>query len=197
MATLLSDKRIREYVEKHNMIENFSEKVKKEGIFSYGLGSFGYDARLSGKYSVLSLDALKRLGMSLDTKDQQVMNMFQGTSEAAGKVVVPARSVALLSLMETFNMPNNVQAYSHFGKSSYARAGIIPNICPIDAGYSGSITFSVNNLTDVSITLYAYEGIAQISFWAEDDDCEESYAVDGKYMGSAGLTTPKFSGTLE
>ena len=197
MAILLSDKRIREYVEKHKMIDNFSEKVKKEGLFSYGLGSFGYDARLSGKYSILSLDTLKRLGMSLDTKDQQVMNMFQGISEVAGKITIPARSVALLALVETFNMPNNVQAYSHFGKSSYARAGIIPNICPIDAGYSGAISFSVNNLTDVPIVLYAYEGIAQISFWAEDDDCEGSYAVDGKYMGSEGLTIPKFNGILE
>lgn len=197
MAVLMSDKKIREFVESHNMIENFSEKVKKNGLFSYGLGSFGYDARLAGTYSILSLDTLKNLGMALDTKDPQVMNLFKGTNEAAGKVTIPPRSVASLLLIEKFNLPNNVQAYSHFGKSSYSRAGIIPNITPIDAGYSGSITFSVNNFTDVPIVLYANEGIVQLSFWMEEEDCEESYAVDGKYMGSEGLTTPKFHGKIE
>lgn len=196
MAKLLSDKNIREYVEKYNMITPFAEKTKRDGLFSFGLGSFGYDARLDGQYKVLSFKELERYGMVLDTKNEQVMNMFKGKNEAGGRIEIPAHSVAVLKLVEHFNMPNHVQAYSHFGKSSYGRAGIIPNICPIDAGYSGAITFSVNNFSPVPIVLYANEGIVQLSFWAEEEDCEESYAVDGKYMNSTGLTIPKFNGIM-
>lgn len=192
MARLLSDKYIREYVEKYNMITNFVEKTKKDGIFSYGLGAFGYDARVSTDAKILLMSDLERQGIPLDPKNPALKALLKPLPEAAGKFTIPANSVAMFSLVEEFNLPENVQAYSHFGKSSYARYGLVPNITPIDAGYSGSITFSLSNPFSVPVVVYPNEGIVQLSFWAEDEDAEESYAVDGKYMGSQGLTESKF-----
>ena len=40
-----SDKWIRKMALEHRMIEPFHEKQVREGVVSYGLSSYGYDAR--------------------------------------------------------------------------------------------------------------------------------------------------------
>ena len=47
---VLSDKWIKEMASKHKMISPFADKQIRENQISYGLSSFGYDARVSNEF---------------------------------------------------------------------------------------------------------------------------------------------------
>ena len=48
--TVLSDKWIKEMVRTNNMISPFENKQVRGNKISYGLSSFGYDARVSSEF---------------------------------------------------------------------------------------------------------------------------------------------------
>ena len=48
--SIMSDKWIREQAKKNGMIEPFVETQKRTGTISYGLSSYGYDARVSDEF---------------------------------------------------------------------------------------------------------------------------------------------------
>ena len=51
---ILSDKWIREQATQHAMIEPFVEAQRREGCISYGLSSYGYDARVSREFKIFT-----------------------------------------------------------------------------------------------------------------------------------------------
>jgi dCTP deaminase len=81
-------------------------------------------------------------------------------------------------------------------KSTYARCGIITPNTVLEAGWEGHITIEISNTTPLPAYIYANEGIAQILFFASDEDCRVSYAdraggQGGKYQGQRGITLPR------
>jgi dCTP deaminase len=52
--SILPDHWIREQSKQSGMIEPFMEKQKGQGIISYGLSSYGYDARLSDEFMIFT-----------------------------------------------------------------------------------------------------------------------------------------------
>ena len=52
--TVLSDKWIKEMVRTHNMISPFEDKQVRGNKISYGLSSFGYDARVSNEFKIFN-----------------------------------------------------------------------------------------------------------------------------------------------
>ena len=52
--SILSDKWIRQSAWETGMIEPFVESQKREGIISYGLSSYGYDARVSDEFKIFT-----------------------------------------------------------------------------------------------------------------------------------------------
>ncbi len=40
--------------QKHGMIEPFTENLKRDGVISYGLSSYGYDARVSREFKIFT-----------------------------------------------------------------------------------------------------------------------------------------------
>ena len=50
--TVLSDKWIKEMVKNHKIIDPFIDKQVRGTKISYGLSSFGYDARVSNEFKV-------------------------------------------------------------------------------------------------------------------------------------------------
>ena len=52
--TVLSDKWIKEMVRTHNMISPFEDKQVRGTKISYGLSSFGYDARVSNEFKIFT-----------------------------------------------------------------------------------------------------------------------------------------------
>ncbi|MBA3053431.1 MAG: dCTP deaminase, partial [Sphingomonadales bacterium] len=51
---ILSDKWIRTQAQEHGMIEPFVENQRREGCISYGLSSYGYDARVSDDFKIFT-----------------------------------------------------------------------------------------------------------------------------------------------
>ena len=79
-----------------------------------------------------------------------------------------------------------------FGKSTYARCGIVVNITPLEPEWEGYITISLSNTSPFPVRLYAYEGIAQLIFLAAEEGCLTSYAdKKGKYQAQQDIVLPK------
>ena len=51
---IMPDHWIRERAVDHGMIEPFTEKLQRDGVISYGLSSYGYDARCSEEFMIFT-----------------------------------------------------------------------------------------------------------------------------------------------
>ncbi len=51
---VMSDRWIRHMATDHGMIEPFVETQKREGVISYGLSSYGYDARVADEFRIFT-----------------------------------------------------------------------------------------------------------------------------------------------
>ncbi|MEO3433082.1 dCTP deaminase [Inquilinus sp. CAU 1745] len=181
---IMSDIWIREQAERQDMIEPFVEKQTRAGVISYGLSSYGYDARVSDEFLIFT-------NVDNDVVDPK---SFSDTSFVKRKTpicVIPPNSFVLASTVEYFRVPKDVLVIC-VGKSTYARCGIIVNVTPLEPGWEGHVTLEFSNTTPLPAKIYANEGACQFLFLQGDQPCETSYADRaGKYMGQRGVTLPK------
>jgi dCTP deaminase len=178
------------------LITPFEERLIREvdgrRIISAGLSSYGYDLRLARDgFRVFSPIA----SAEIDPKNFDEGSLIEAplrTSEDGSQFwLLPPHSYALGVTVETFNMPRKVIAYC-MGKSTYARSGLIINTTPLEPGWRGRLVLELSNSADLPIRIYADEGIAQVTFFESDEDCEVSYADrTGKYQDQTGLVTPR------
>ncbi len=181
---ILSDRWIRNEVRHSGMIEPFVEHQKREGVISYGLSSYGYDARVADEFKIFTnVD-----NAVVDPKD------FSGNSFVDRKTdvcVIPPNSFVLARTVEYFRIPRDVLVIC-LGKSTYARCGIIVNVTPLEPEWEGHVTLEFSNTTPLPAKIYANEGACQFLFLHGNEPCETSYSDrSGKYMGQRGVTLPK------
>jgi len=180
----MPDHWIREQSKENAMIEPFTEKQNGQGIISYGLSSYGYDARLDNSFMIFT----NVYNSVVDPKnfDQNAFVKFEGDT-----CVIPPNSFVLCQTKEYFKIPNDVLVVC-LGKSTYARCGLIVNVTPLEPGWEGQVTLEISNTTPLPAKVYAGEGIAQFLFLKGDSACEVTYAARaGKYMGQRGVTLPR------
>ncbi len=182
--TIMPDHWIREQSLENGMITPFVEKQKRDGCVSYGLSSFGYDARLAPEFKIFTnVD-----NAIIDPKDFQESTFVDRKGDYC---IIPPNSFVLSTTIEVFKIPNDVLVLC-IGKSTYARCGLIVNVTPIEPGWEGQITLEISNTTPLPAKVYANEGIAQFLFFKGASACEISYADRaGKYMGQRGTTTAR------
>lgn len=181
---LLADHQIRDLAQTQGMIEPFVEKQKKDGVISYGLSSYGYDARCSEDFKIFTNvdNAL------VDPKNFSEQSFVDRTQDIC---VIPPNSFVLTHTVEYFRIPSDVLVVC-LGKSTYARCGLIVNVTPLEPGWEGHVTLEISNTTPLPARVYANEGIAQFLFFKGSSPCETSYADrSGKYMGQRGVTLPR------
>jgi dCTP deaminase len=185
---ILSDKSIVSMVEKHSMIEPFAQDQVRinsigEKIISYGLSSYGYDARVSNEFKIFTnIDSA-----IVDPKD---FNHQSFVNRDADVCIIPPNSFALARTVEYFRIPRDVLVIC-VGKSTYARCGIIVNVTPLEPEWEGHVTLEFSNTTPLPAKIYANEGACQFLFFKADQVCGVSYADrKGKYMGQRGVTLP-------
>ena len=160
-------------------------------IISRGTTSYGYDVSLSDKEVKLftNINSTEIDPKRLDERclvDAQVREDVDG----AKYVVLPPNSYLLGHTVEYFRMPRDLVAVC-LGKSTYARAGVLVNVTPIEPGFEGNVVIEVGNSTGLPVRIYLNEGISQFLF-LQGDPCEVSYADrGGKYMGQTGVTLPR------
>ena len=182
--SILSDHEIRKLANEQGMIEPFNEKLKKEGVISYGLSSYGYDARVADEFKIFTnIDSA-----TVDPKNFQEQGFVDRKTDVC---IIPPNSFVLARTVEYFKIPRDVMVIC-LGKSTYARCGIIVNVTPLEPEWEGHVTLEFSNTTPLPAKIYANEGACQFLFLKASEVCETSYADRaGKYMGQRGVTLPK------
>lgn len=172
----------------HRMIEPFSDALITGGI-SFGLSSYGYDISLHDEF--LFPPVQPESGQVIDPKahDQARYETRRGPT-----VDIPPQTAILARTKEYFRIPRGILT-ACFGKSTYARCGLIVNVTPFEPEWEGFATISLINAGNHPIRVYANEGIAQLIFLESDELCERSYAdKKGRYQAQQGITTARGSG---
>lgn len=189
---LLSDRHITQLAEA-GMLEPFiPELVRTEPdgrkVLSYGLSSYGYDLRLSDKefYTFRPLKASDSGSQAvIDPKDFNPAHLarapINNDPERGSYFILPANSYGLGVTVERISIPENLTAL-FIGKSTYARAGLIVNTTPGEAGWRGHLTLEFSNSSCAPCRIYANEGICQMLL-LEGEPCLTSYHErSGKYQ---------------
>jgi dCTP deaminase len=180
-----SDRWIRAMALEHRMIEPFVEAQKREGVISYGLSSYGYDMRVGNRFKVAQVGS----GSVMDPK-RAAPDAFVDV-QTDTYVEIPPHGVVLAQSLEYFRIPRNVVTIT-FGKSTYARCGLVVNVTPFEPEWEGFVTMEISNTSPFRARVYANEGIAQVLFLESDEVCEVSYADrKGKYQGQTAITLGK------
>ena len=182
--SVMPDTWIREMATKNGMIEPFKEKLQREGVISYGLSSYGYDARVSREFKIFT-------NVDSAVVDPKSFSQQSFVDRETDVCVIPPNSFALARTVEYFRIPRDVLVIC-LGKSTYARCGIIVNVTPLEPEWEGHVTLEFSNTTPLPAKIYANEGVAQMLFFEADEVCETSYRDrGGKYQGQVGVTLPK------
>src|SRR5881628_751138 len=182
--SIMSDRWIREQALANGMIEPFVDGQKREGTISYGLSSYGYDARVADDFKIFTnVD-----NAIVDPKDFAANSFVDRKTDCC---IIPPNSFALARTVEYFRIPRDVLVIC-LGKSTYARCGIIVNVTPLEPEWEGHVTLEISNTTPLPARVYANEGIAQVLFFESDEDCSISYKdKKGKYQNQRGVTLPR------
>ena len=166
------------------MIFPFEEKQIREGKISYGLSSFGYDARVSNEFKIFT-------NVNSEIVDPKNFKPSNFVTKKVSECIIPPNSFVLASTIEYFKIPKDVLVIC-LGKSTYARCGIIVNVTPLEPGWEGHVTLEFSNTTPLPAKIYANEGVAQFVFLQGNERPEISYSDrKGKYMRQVGVTLPK------
>ncbi len=179
-----SDKWIRKMAKEFSMISPFEEKQIRGNKISFGVSSFGYDARVSNEFKVFT-------NLNTEIVDPKNFKKTNFITKSGSECIIPPNSFALASTVEYFKIPNDVLVIC-LGKSTYARCGIIVNVTPLEPGWEGHVTLEFSNTTPLPAKIYANEGASQFIFLKGNESPETTYADrNGKYMMQKGVTLPK------
>lgn len=166
------------------MIEPFNGTQKREGVISYGTSSYGYDMRINDEFKIFT-------NINATVIDPKKFDPQSFIDYKGDVCIIPPNSFVLASSLEYFRIPREVVVIC-FGKSTYARCGLVVNVTPLEPEWEGHVTISISNTTSLPVKIYANEGIAQVLFIQAAEICEISYRDKaGKYQAQQGITLPK------
>lgn len=158
---------------------------------SFGLSSFGYDMRAGADWRVPVQDYERFAdGGILDVKNPDACRFthLEVQQDQRGRfVLLPQHSFALTSSVELWDIPDDILVLT-FGKSTYARVGLIVNVTPMEPGWRGILTLEVSNTTDMPVRAYVGEGIAQAIFLQGDRPAVNYASRKGKYQDQTTTT---------
>lgn len=185
--SIMSDKWIKDKSLKHGMISPFITKqitqIQSKKIISYGVSSYGYDARVANEFKIFT----NINTVIIDPKKFDSTSLIQKNTDVC---TVPPNSFVLARTVEYFKIPDDVIVIC-VGKSTYARCGIIVNVTPLEPGWEGYVTLEFSNTTPLPAKIYAGEGACQFLFFQGNEKCFTTYADrSGKYMRQVGVTLP-------
>ena len=181
---ILPDTWIRRMATEAGMIEPFVEAQRREGVISYGLSSYGYDARIAEEFKVFT-------NVDNAVVDPKLFSNAGFVTRTGATCIIPPNSFVLGHTVEYFRIPRDVLVIC-LGKSTYARCGLIVNVTPLEPEWEGQVTIEISNTTPLPAKIYANEGICQFLFLKGDAPPEVSYADRaGKYMHQRGVALPR------
>jgi dCTP deaminase len=181
---IMPDSWIREMSRQHGMIDPFVESQRRDGVISFGVSSYGYDARVAREFKIFT-------NVNSAIVDPKSFDRDSFVDRETDVCVIPPNSFALARTVEYFRVPRDILVIC-LGKSTYARCGIIVNVTPLEPEWEGHVTLEFSNTTPLPAKIYANEGACQFLFLKGEGECEVSYRERaGKYMKQTGVTLPK------
>ncbi len=181
---VMPDHWIRAQATEHAMIAPYTDGQRQDSVISYGLSSYGYDARVADEFMVFT-------NVNSAVVDPKAFDNDAFVRKKGATCTIPPNSFALARTVEYFRIPADVLVVC-VGKSTYARCGIIVNVTPLEPAWEGHVTLEFSNTTPLPARIYANEGACQFIFLKGDSPCETSYAARrGKYQKQRGITLPK------
>ena len=182
--SIMPDSWIKKMATEMAMIKPFVAEQNKKGVISYGVSSYGYDARVSDEFKVFT-------NVNNALVDPKNFSEESFIERKADSCIIPPNSFVLARTVEYFKIPRDVLVIC-LGKSTYARCGIIVNVTPLEPEWEGHVTLEFSNTTPLPARIYANEGACQFLFLKGDSTCDVSYLErSGKYMKQRGVTLPK------
>ncbi len=181
---IMPDHWIRRMAADRGMIEPFVESQRREGVISYGLSSYGYDARVADEFKIFT-------NVDNALVDPKSFSETSFVTRQGPVCIIPPNSFVLAHTVEYFRVPRDILVIC-LGKSTYARCGLIVNVTPLEPEWEGQVTIEISNTTPLPAKVYANEGICQFLFLQGESAPEVSYADRaGKYMGQRGVALPR------
>lgn len=214
-------------IERDIGITPLEKGIKREGIISYGVGSYGIDARIGYKFKVFSpinateidpknFDPKALVEVDLTPKLCQYTNIVCSEQIAVNRcdnckyndklpnyIRIPPHSFILGETIEEFDIPRDVICIV-IGKSTYARCGLIVNVTPGEPEWRGRWTVEISNTTPLPARVYCGEGIMQCLFIRTDgysemmlNDIKNLYRMVGKEVDEQFLKDALHSATCK
>lgn len=112
---------------KKGMIQPFEKGQISNGVISFGVSSYGYDMRIADEFKIFT----NVHSAIVDPKNFSEKSFVDYKGDVC---IIPPNSFALGKSIEYFNVPREVLCIV-LGKSTYARAGIIVNVTPLEPCY--------------------------------------------------------------
>ena len=182
--SVLSDNWIIKNAKENSMIVPFEDKQVRGNSISFGVSSYGYDARVSEEFKIFT-------NVNSEIVDPKNFKSTNFVTKKGNECIIPPNSFCLASTVEYFKIPKDILVIC-LGKSTYARCGIIVNVTPLEPGWEGHVTLEFSNTTPLPAKIYANEGVAQFIFLKGNETPKTTYAdKNGKYMFQKGVTLPK------
>ncbi len=170
---LKSSSWIKEYSEKYSLLNPFIPYSERKNTISFGLGPYGYDLRLAKEYKIIKGKNIEIDPYSISENDYE--------SLSGDPIEILPNSYILGKSLEYIKMPKKIMGLV-FGKSTYARSGILVNVTPVEPEWEGFLTISISNISGNRVKLHPLQGIAQIIFLESDLPPLFSYSeLKGKY----------------
>ena len=101
LMSVLSDKWIRKMSKEHDMISPFEEKQVRGNSISYGLSSFGYDARVSDEFKIFT-------NVNSEIVDPKNFKPTNFVTKNSSECIIPPNSFVLARTVEKFKIPNDI-----------------------------------------------------------------------------------------
>ena len=96
-----SDKWIRKMSKEQEMISPFEEKQIRGNKISFGLSSFGYDARVSDEFKIFT-------NVNSEIVDPKNFKPTNFVTKKISECIIPPNSFALASTVEKFKIPDDI-----------------------------------------------------------------------------------------
>ena len=119
---IMPDHWIRHMAAEHGMIEPFVESQRREGVISYGLSSFGYDARVADEFKVFT----NVYNTVVDPKNFDPRSFVDIKADVC---IIPPNSFALARTIEYFRIPRDILTVCQSGMTTLVdrlRDGLSP-----------------------------------------------------------------------
>ena len=99
--SIQSDKWIKKMVKEHGMISPFEQEQIRDNKISFGVSSYGYDARVSSEFKIFT-------NVNSEIVDPKNFKPTNFVTKNSSECIIPPNSFALASTIEYFKIPKDI-----------------------------------------------------------------------------------------